>query len=60
MFVENLVFRKDIADVLENRCCSVGGRLSRENRKTILADFERKGLSLFIIPTEQEILCTLT
>ena len=37
MFVENLVSRKDISDVLENRSWSVEGRLSHENRKTILA-----------------------
>ena len=36
MFVENLMLRKNILDVLENRCWSVGVRLYRENRKTIL------------------------
>ena len=37
MLVKGLVLRKDVSDVLEHRCWGVGGKLSRENRKTILA-----------------------
>ena len=37
MFVEDLVLWKDILDVLKNRCLSLGGRLSCENKKPTVA-----------------------
>ena len=46
--IENLVLQKDISDISENSCWSVGERLSRENQKPILATFFCTNLEILI------------